>query len=287
MAVDSTVDKDGEQKAQSQAVKPPLSMDDQAERKDTMRSHVSEKMDADNNEEEDEENKGNLLGKLGSSVISFEKNEASEEDDEDPEAAKFGHQDEDYDRCTSFFNSARERDQMDRVAEYILNAEIRKIEDPNKDATNHDYQKALFYLYGHCEDFNDAFGNEERIMAHSLLKRFDFYSDYNEAKKVLSKQIVKKSNEENEDQLVSDDQVLRFLSKHSKYGKNIKEIELVAETLSSRVYKVMGTEEELAIKIPKLISDRKQEYMGFLDLIFETQLQQFLKRGASKKYFFP
>ena len=58
--------------------------------------------------------------------------------------------------------------------------------------------------------------------------------------------------------------------KHSKYGKNIKEIELVQETLSSKIYKVHGNDNEIAIKIPKLIPDKAQETMGFLDLIFET-----------------
>ena len=165
--------------------------------------------------------------------------------------------------------------------------EARKLENPNKDATTHDYQKALFYLYGNCEDFHDAFTEQDLILAHNLLKRFEFYNNYEEAKKVLTKQIVKKSNDENEDQLVTEESIIRFLVKHSKYGKNIKEIELVQETLSSKIYKVLGNEDEIALKIPKLIPDKKQEFMGFLDLIFETQLIQFLKGAATKKYFFP
>ena len=124
-------------------------------------------------------------------------------------------------------------------------------------------------------------------MAHSLLKRFELYTTFDDVKKVLSKQVIKTCTEENEEQIDTEEQILRFLTKHSKYGMKIKEIELVAEDLNSRLYKVIGTEEELAVKVPKLISDRRQEYMGFLDIIFETQLVQFLKRGATKKYFFP
>ena len=73
------------------------------------------------------------------------------------------------------------------MSDYILNADIRKIEEPNKDAGPHDYQKALFYLYGNCEDLHDAFKPEDFLMAHSLLKRYEFYRETVDAKKVLTK----------------------------------------------------------------------------------------------------
>ena len=41
------------------------------------------------------------------------------------------------------------------MGEYILNADMRKVENPNEEATPHDYKKALFYLYGNCEDLYD------------------------------------------------------------------------------------------------------------------------------------
>ena len=87
-------------------------------------------------------------------------------------------------------------------------------------------------MYGYCEDFQDAFREGEHIVAHTLLKRFKFYKTCEDAQEVLNKQIIKNKTDEIEDQLVSDEQILRFLAKHSKYGKNIKEIELVQETLS-------------------------------------------------------
>ena len=61
---------------------------------------------------------------------------------------------------------------------------------------------------------------------------------------------------------------MKFLAKHSKYGKNIKEIELAAETLSSKLYIIVGAEDEIAIKIPKHYNDQTEAKLGFLDLIF-------------------
>ena len=50
---------------------------------------------------------------------------------------------------------------------------------------------------------------------------------------------------------------MKFLAQHSKYGKNFKEIELVNETLSSKIYKVVGTEDEIAVKVPKIIPEKE------------------------------
>ena len=59
-------------------------------------------------------------------------------------------------------------------------------------------------MYGNCEDMYD-FESGNSIMAHSLLKKFEFYKTSEEAMKVLSKQIVKTSNEENENLLMTDE----------------------------------------------------------------------------------
>ena len=62
--------------------------------------------------------------------------------------------------------------------------------------------------------------------------------------------------EENDEVLDQDEQIIRFLSKHSKFGKNVREIELVQETLSSKIYKVLSSDDEIAIKIPKVYTEQ-------------------------------
>ena len=69
---------------------------------------------------------------------------------------------------------------------YILNKEIKSIENPNSEATAHDYQKALFYMYGHCEEVYDP-NKDKSIMAHSILKQFAQYRESDQATKILSK----------------------------------------------------------------------------------------------------
>ena len=53
------------------------------------------------------------------------------------------------------------------------------------------------------------------------------------------------------------------------------------------LYKLVGTDEEVVIKVPKKIED--QDSVAFLDLIYQTQLMQFLKdnRTDGEKVFFP
>ena len=60
-------------------------------------------------------------------------------------------------------------------------------------------------MYGYCEDLHDAFKPGDYLMVHSLLKRFEFYREIVDARKVLTKQIVKKSEEENEEILESEE----------------------------------------------------------------------------------
>ena len=165
-------------------------MDDQGGR-------PSVKSTQEKDEEDDEDLPGNKLKQLGSSVISFEKNEAS--DGENEEDAHFGLDDGQLKRGDTFFKTAQQRNQNYNLDDYILNSEIRKLEDPNKDVTPHDFQKALFYMYGNVENFHGITVEGEDFMAHTLLKRFQLYSNFDDAKEVLKNQIVKNTNDETDD----------------------------------------------------------------------------------------
>ena len=65
----------------------------------------------------------------------------------------------------------------------------------------------------------------------------------------------------------------------SKFGKNFKEIELTYETATCKIYTLLNSEDEIAIKIPKPVHEGDKK--GYLDLIFETQLLQFLRSSGS------
>ena len=101
------------------------------------------------------------------------------------EEARFGHTNEQFDRGTLFFKNAQKRNQDYEATDYLLNHEIRKIEDPNKDVEPLDYQKALFYIYGHCKDFQGSEENKGHVLAHGLLKSQNFFKSNEEAKAVL------------------------------------------------------------------------------------------------------
>ena len=62
------------------------------------------------------------------------------------------------------------------------------------------------------------------------------------------------------------DNIIKFLNKHSTRGKNIHELEEIGETLSSTLYRVVGSAEDFAIKVPKKVE--KAEEMAFFDLIY-------------------
>ena len=117
---------------------------------------------------------------------------------------KFGFEDDQYNRCKALFEKAKVGEDFVDIADYVFNGDIRKAENPNNGATGQDYQKALFYMYGHCEDLYD-FDSGSSVMAHSLLKKFEFYKTSEEAMKVLSKQIVKVCDEESENLLMTDE----------------------------------------------------------------------------------
>ena len=58
-----------------------------------------------------------------------------------------------------------------------------------------------------------------------------------------------------DEDLTQTENIIKFLNTHSKFGKNVREIEEVGETLSSTLYKVVGSGEEYAIKVPKKIEN--------------------------------
>ena len=78
-----------------------------------------------------------------------------------------------------------------------------------------------------------------------------------------------------EEDLSQTENIIKFLNTNSKFGKNVREIEEIGETLSSTLYKVIGSGENYAIKIPKKIEN--QDQVAFFDIIYQTQLMQFLK----------
>ena len=74
--------------------------------------------------------------------------------------------------------------------------------------------------------------------------------------------------DDQEADLTNTENIIKFLNTHSKYGKNVHEIEEVAETLSSTLYKIVAGTEEVVIKVPKKIEG--QDENGFLDIIYQT-----------------
>ena len=69
----------------------------------------------------------------------------------------------------------------------------------------------------------------------------------------------------------------------------MREIEEIGETLSAKLYKISAFDEEVVIKVPKKIPAEQAEKVAFLDIIYQTQLMQFLKDGREneQKQFFP
>jgi len=119
-----------------------------------------------------------------SADLSMDEDRVSDGDNVDD--ARFGLTEDQYNRGRALFGMAKGGEQFIDQAAYVLNKEIRNAEKPTEDANAHDYNKALFYMYGYCEDwYNDE--KEQTIMAHSLLKHFEFYNDSKVATKILSK----------------------------------------------------------------------------------------------------
>ena len=138
-------------------------------------------------------------------------------------------------------------------------------------------------MYGACEGLND-----NTVVAHNLLRGHNIWDGtIADAKKYLSKQIVVLLEDDEEEDLSQIENIIRFLSKHSKFGKTVREIEEIGETLAAKIYKLVSSEGEIAIKIPKKIPD--QHEVAFLDIIYQTQLMQFCKqnKGEGHAQYFP
>ena len=153
-------------------------------------------------------------------------------------------------RLTTKFNVAKSRSlNAVSIGDYKLNPHKRVEEDPLQGVDESAYSKALFYMYGACESLG-----QEKLIVHNLLRRFAIWNgSETEAEKYLTKQIVVSLEEDEEEELTSTENIVHFLNKHSKLGKNIREIEEIGETLSATLYKIVGSEEEMVIKVPKKI----------------------------------
>lgn len=198
-----------------------------------------------------------MLNNMDDGNISFENNK--DEDGEDNEAdMTFGLGSDvnaNLNRLTKKFNVAKSRSQNAvSMGDYLLNPNKREDEDPLQGVDESAYSKALFYMYGACESVD-----EEKLIVHNLLRRFAIWDGSQaDAEKYLTKQIVVSLEEDEEEDLtLSTENIIRFLNKHSKLGKTIREIEEIGETLSATLYKIVGSEEEMVIKVPKKIESEQ------------------------------
>lgn len=158
--------------------------------------------------------------------------------------------------------------------DYLLSSSKRIEEEPLSNVTTEALEKALFYMYGACESVFDEEGNHHVI--HNLLRRYQIWSgQLDEVKKYLGKQIVISMEDDADEDLSQTENIIKFLNTHSRFGKNVREIEEIGETLSSTLYKVVGSSEQYVIKVPKKIEN--QDEVAFFDIIYQTQLMQFLK----------
>jgi len=73
-----------------------------------------------------------------------------------------------------------------------------------------------------------------------------------------------------EDDLSQVENIIRFLNRSSKHGKTIREIEKVGETLVCTIYSIVGSDDEVVIKVPKKLAG--SDSCAFMDIINQTQL---------------
>ena len=95
--------------------------------------------------------------------------------------------------------------------------------------------------------------------------------------------------DDGENDLSQEQNIIRFLNNNSKFGKTIKEIEEVGQTLSAKLYKVAQSEDSFVIKVPKKRKLPESESDAFLDIVYQTQLIQLLDdtRQDGVKQFLP
>lgn len=139
-------------------------------------------------------------------------------------------------------------------------------------------------MYGACVSSADT-----SVLVHDLLRKQGVWSGSDQdALKHLNKQIVISLDDDAEDDLSQMDNIVKFLNRNSRYGKTIREIEEIGETLSSTLYKIVGSEEEIAVKVPKKLPF-DTETLPFTDLVYQTQLMQFMNdnRSDGLKQYFP
>ena len=106
-------------------------------------------------------------------------------------------------------------------------------------------------MYGGCESMVD-----NQYMVHGQLRKNGIWDGgLAEVEKYLTKQIVVPLEDDDEEDLTQVDNIIKFLQKHSKYGKNVREVEEFGSTLSSNLYKVTSSEDEIVIKIPKKVEN--------------------------------
>ena len=93
--------------------------------------------------------------------------------------------------------------------------------------------------------------------------------------------------DDGENDLSQEQNIIRFLNNNSKFGKTIKEIEEVGQTLSAKLYKVAQSEDSFVIKVPKKLLESDSD--AFLDIVYQTQLIQLLDdtRQDGVKQFLP
>ena len=104
---------------------------------------------------------------------------------------------------------------------------------------------------------------------HNLLRRHHIWNgSTSDAIKYLPNQLVVSLEDDDEEDLTQTENIIKFLNKHSKFGKNVRELEEMGETLSAMIYKVIGSDESVVIKVPKKIEDASE--VAFLDLIYQT-----------------
>lgn len=138
-------------------------------------------------------------------------------------------------------------------------------------------------MYGGCESLTD-----NSAIVHNLLRRYQIWDGTDtDAKSHLKSQILVPLPDDEDEDLSQTENIIKFLNRHSKFGKNVHEIEEVKETLTSIAYKVVGADDDMLILVPKKIEDSSE--VAFLDLVYQVQLVQFLKdkRDDGTKQFFP
>ena len=80
--------------------------------------------------------------------------------------------------------------------------------------------------------------------------------------------MIELDDDTEEDLYSSTETIVRFLNRFSKHCKIIKEIDVLGESLSSTLYKIVGSEEEITIQVPKKIANNSD--VAFLDTIYQT-----------------